>query len=123
MDYKPNHIPKEERKWNIILSTLLIVVGIIFIVRNDLYIPAAGGKYSRPSIQGVHYHGKPLWIFFAAFLCAAANMLSVVLDHYDKRNNERYYRQFAIASEALGWTLLFLGIFLEALLFQEAVVV
>jgi hypothetical protein len=120
MTYTPNRIPKSERKWNLILSAVLIVIGSIILVTDDLYIPLVRPKNHFPTDNGVHFHGKILWFIFAAFIAAASNMISVVLDHYDKRNNERNYRLFAMVSEAIGWSLLFLGLFLEALVFQEA---
>jgi hypothetical protein len=32
-------------------------------------------------------------------------MLSVVVDHYDLRNNERHYRAFAEIGKFIGWAL------------------
>lgn len=39
----------------------------------------------------------------AAFACMAANLLSVVADHFDKRDNERSYRRFARITSWVGW--------------------
>jgi hypothetical protein len=50
-------------------------------------------------------------------------MMSVVVDHYDKRNNEINYKRFARTTEALGWALLWAAFLLEAIVFQKAVVV
>jgi len=40
---------------------------------------------------------------YGAFICACLVMLSVVADHYDKRNNETNYKRFADTFRVLGW--------------------
>jgi len=122
--HNPNHIPPNERKWNIILSIILLLIGGAAILADDLYIPhfKRWGCYPCHS-RGVHFHGTTLWFFFGAVICASANMLSVVIDHYDKRNNEINYKRFARVTEALGWALLWAAVLLEAIVFQKAVVV
>jgi hypothetical protein len=40
---------------------------------------------------------------YGAIICACLVMLSVVVDHYDKRNNERSYTFFADLFTYLGW--------------------
>ena len=40
---------------------------------------------------------------FGAMVCACLIMLSVIVDHYDKRNNERNYRTFAEIFKIMGW--------------------
>ncbi|MGQ4661623.1 hypothetical protein [Lysobacter sp. F6437] len=53
--------------------------------------------------RGVHLHDVPAWIMYGAIICACTVLLSVVLDHYDRRNNEKHYRMFASIGEFLGW--------------------
>ena len=96
--YTPNHIPPEERTANIISSILLFAYGSYGVWVNDLYIP---GKRSR----GVHLHDVPAWIMYGAMITACLVMLSVVVDHYDKRNNETDYRTFAKIGTYIGWGL------------------
>jgi len=79
--YTPNHIPAEERTKNILSSIALFLYGSYGVYVNDLYIP---GKRSK----GIHLHDVPCWIMFGAIICACLVMLSVVVDHYDQRNNE-----------------------------------
>ena len=47
---------------------------------------------------------------YGAMTCACLVMLSVVLDHYDRRDNERRYRVFAVWGESVGWTLFALSL-------------
>ena len=74
-NYIPNHIPSSERIKNIIFSLALCAYGTYGVWGNDLYL-----------------HGIPAWVLYGAILCACLVMLSVVVDHYDKRNNETEVR-------------------------------
>ena len=94
--YTPNHVPANERLQNIVFSILLFAYGTYGVWINDLYIP---GKRSK----GVHLHDVPAWVMYGAIICACLVMLSVVVDHYDKRNNETNYRLFADVFRFLGW--------------------
>ena len=75
---------------------------------NDLLLPSRRGG-------GVHLHDGSAWIMYAAMICACLVMLSVVLDHYDRRNNERHYRAFATAGEFAGWILFGFSLLLNVL--------
>jgi TRAP-type C4-dicarboxylate transport system permease small subunit len=103
--YTPNHIPQNERVTNILVSICLLLYGGYGIWVNDLYIP---GKRSR----GIHLHDVPAWVMYGAFICACLVMLSVVVDHYDKRNNEINYKRFADTFRVLGWCFFWLSLVL-----------
>ena len=92
---------------NIILSLILLTYGVFSLMIDDLYI--------RGKRSSVHLHGVSIWIMFGAFLCGAANLLPVVVDHYDKRNNETNYRLFAKCTQVLGWTLFGIGMLYDQL--------
>jgi hypothetical protein len=111
--YNPNHIPHGERRANIILSSVMLLYGTFGIIIDDLYIP---GK-RRP---GIHFHGEPAWILYLAFLCGVANLMSVVVDHYDKRNNEINYKLFARVTQIAGWTLFGLALALDIFVFHKS---
>lgn len=108
MDYLPNRIPLGERLINIVLSSGLLLYGGYGLQVNDLYIP---GKRT----SGVHLHDEPALLMYAAFVCGCLVMLSVVVDHYDERNNEQKYRAFAKAFKWLGW-----GSFVASLIWHVA---
>jgi hypothetical protein len=112
MGYNPNHIPLGERIIYIILSSIMLAYGTFGVIIDDLYIP---GK-RRP---GFHFHGVPAWIMYGAFLCGVANMMSVVVDHYDKRNNETNYKLFARVSQIAGWALFVLALILDIFVFHD----
>jgi len=97
VEYKPNHIPAHERIQNVVYSILLFSYGTYGVWINDLYIPA---KKSR---KGIHLHDVPAWIMYGAMICACLVMISVVADHYDRRNNERNYKLFFNVFKYSGW--------------------
>jgi hypothetical protein len=101
--YKPNHIPADERLKNSVFSILLFSYGTYGVWVNDLYIP---GKRSK----GIHLHDVPAWIMYGAIICACMVMLSVVVDHYDRRNNEANYKWFADVFKFLGWAFFVLSL-------------
>lgn len=110
--HNPNHIPSRERRIYIILSSFILLYGTFGILMDDLFIP---GKRSK----GVHLHGEPAWIMYSAFLCAVANMLSIVVDHYDRRNNENNYKLFARITQTAGWTLFLLAFLSDIFIFHK----
>ncbi|MEY2867441.1 MAG: hypothetical protein RIQ43_1467 [Pseudomonadota bacterium] len=95
--YLPNEIPPKKRNFYIIFSIILFSYGSYGAWKNDLYVP---GKR-----RGIHLHDVPAWIMYGAIICACVVMASVVIDHYDRRNNEISYRAFAKAGEYIGWSL------------------
>ena len=63
---------------------------------NDLYV-----RFGRTR-RGIHLHDGPAWVMYGAAICACLVMLSVVVDHHDRRDNEKSYRLFARAFTAIG---------------------
>ncbi len=110
----PNHIPFGERVINIILSAIIFGYGTYGVLTDDIYIPGR-------SAGGTHFHGEPTWILYGAFLCTAANLMSVVVDHYDKRNNVKNYKLFARLTQVAAWTLFILALLLDAFVFDKAI--
>jgi len=94
--FEPNHYSASARLWNSFLALALVTYGGLGVFRDDLFIP---GKRS----SGVHLHGWAAWLMFAAFLCAAAVMFALVVDHYDRRNNEHHYIAFKKLAVLVGW--------------------
>jgi hypothetical protein len=104
--YTPNHIPRGERIASAVVSVVLLGYGSYGLWVNDLYLP---GRRSK----GIHLHDLPAWVMYAAIVCACLVMLSVVADHYDKRNNETNYRRFAQVGRVVGWTLFGLSLIIS----------
>lgn len=110
--HNPNHIPPFERGMSIVFSSIMFLYGTFGVINDDLYLPGKRGP-------GVHLHGEGMWIMYGAFLCAIANMMSLVVDHYDKRDNETNYKLFARVTRILGWTLFGLALVLDLFVFHK----
>lgn len=102
--YIPNSIPFSRRIWHVFLSTLLVAYGTVGLLLNEVLVPGRRGS-------GYVYRDIPMWLVLGAMLAATCNLLAVVIDHYDRRENERYYRIWARYTQALGWAL-FAGAFI-----------
>jgi hypothetical protein len=109
--HRPNHIPKELRLRYFCLSAVLLLYAGFSLVNDDVYIPGKRGR-------GTHFHGVPALILIAAMLMAVLNMISVVADHYDERDNERKYRRFSLVTEVLAWVLAAIAVVLEIFVFK-----
>jgi hypothetical protein len=101
-------IPLTERVWHVVFAVLLLAYGAYGLNNDDLYIP---GKHSK----GVHLHGAAAWVMYGAFVCAALNLLAVVVDHCDTTDGERTYQIWARVTQIAGWILfacaLLMGLF------------
>lgn len=96
--YVPNRIPREERLSNAFFASVLFAYAGFALHVDDFFIP---GKRSN----GVHLHGTPVWIMFAATLCAVIVLMATIVDHYDTRPNERIYERLSKFFRGMGWTL------------------
>lgn len=96
-DYTPNQIPLTTRILRTLGSVALLAYGILGVVIDDLVIP---GKRNS-----MHLHGLNAWLMALGIACAAVTLLAVVVDHYDRRNNESVYRRLESWAGKLGWVL------------------
>jgi hypothetical protein len=101
----------KERLINVAAAVFLLAYGTYGVYVNDLFIP---GKRSK----GIHLHDVPAWIMYGAFICACCVLVSEVIDHYDKRDNEHMYHRFANFFKYVGWT--FFGLSILAVIFKPA---
>lgn len=92
--YVPNEIPSGEILAYLLLSPCLLAHATYGIWIDAIYIPSEGG--------GVYFHGFAAWIMYGAFFSAVCAMLSVCLDHYDRRNNEIKYQQFGRVAKLIA---------------------
>lgn len=108
MSYLPNKFSLSKRLWNTIASIFLIGYGGYGIINNDLYIP---GKRNG----GIHLTDAPAIMMYGAFICGVLVMLSTIIDHYDERDNEHKYKQFAKILKFCGWSLFGFALFFNLL--------
>jgi hypothetical protein len=101
--YHFNSFPTWKIVYYCIASLFIMAYGTIGLTYNDIYIP---GKHS----PGVHLHGLGADLMYGAMLFGSFNMISIVVDHFDHRDNERSYRLFARVTSLSGWFLFLLAL-------------
>jgi hypothetical protein len=94
-NYIPNQIPKSSRIFNTIVAVLITSYGGYGIWVNELWIPWV----RRHSVT---LSGFPALLMFMAILCAVTVLVIEIIDHYDKRENERTYYKAALIFQYLG---------------------
>jgi hypothetical protein len=93
--YVPNVVSLMQRVAYACLAVALVLYGAVGVLTDALWIP--GRRTS-----GVVLAGIPAWLAMASLCIGALGLLSVVVDHYDRRNNEQKYRRFQDASCVLS---------------------
>ena len=88
-EFKPNHIPKKIRMFNLIWACVFIGFAIYGWLSGYLHWPGRAGS------SGVTFTSLGLVFFISALISAALNALLTVIDHYDKRNNETQYKKLS----------------------------
>lgn len=96
--FVPNTFTRWQRIFNSFLAAALLVYGTLGIVMDDMFIP---GRWSK----GLHLHGLAAWLMYGAILTGASVLFALVVDHYDRRNNEQHYIRFKRIASHLGWCL------------------
>lgn len=100
--FQPNKIPFLTRVYYFFASLFLLIYGTFGLYNDDIYIP---GKRSN----GIHFHGYAAIVIYVVFLFAVSNMISVIIDHFDQRDNEISYSSFAQKTSIIAWTLFFIA--------------
>ena len=102
--YIPNHIPATERWVYLGLSVFIIGWGAYGLWTDDLIVPI-----SRRG-DAIHLHGNSALIMFCAMAAAALNLLAIIIDHFDIRNNELTYRRVAFGTQVVSTVLFVVSI-------------
>ena len=83
-------------------AVVLVAYGVIGVVQDDVVIPTKRGTF--------HLHGLSGWTMAGAMFCAALALFAVVIDHYDRRDDDLAYKRFGKWTARLGWVLTGLAI-------------
>jgi len=94
--YRPNEVPLSTRVIFLISGLGLIIYAIVGLVKGSLWIFGTRGRSMLLS-------ASPMWLMAIAFFLAAANIISDVVDHMDKRDNEKKYQKFRETTKILAW--------------------
>ena len=109
-EHSPNRIPRSERVLNALYALVILALGALGLFKGELLLP--GKRTSGPN--GAALQGFSAWLMYGAMACAICVLLSSVVDHYDRRNNEVSYRRFAQWGKVCGWSLFALALALHA---------
>lgn len=103
--WSPNKVPLTFRIFCIGVSLTLLAYGASGFLNNKLTLSTSKGGGGR-----LVFHDRPAWLLASAAIAGALVLLSVIVDHYDRRNNEVSYQLFRVGT-------LYLGFFLAAAAF------
>jgi hypothetical protein len=76
---------------------VLLAYGASGFIHNKLSVSISKGGGNRAT-----FFGAPAWLLASAVVIGAILLLSVVIDHYDRRNNEHWYRAFRLGGLYIG---------------------
>jgi hypothetical protein len=101
--YVANYVSRTDRVIYALLSISVLAYALWGLMRGDVYIPSPKG--------GWHFVGLPAFLAFLALGCMSVSIGSVVLDHYDMRDNESTYERTQVWLQRAGWLLLAVAFF------------
>ena len=90
-------------------ATLLFAYGTFCWISNHFFVPIDFNRGRR--LEGIHLYDSAAWFMYGAVICACLIMVSVVVDHYDKRPNEHSYTRFAKVAMYAGFCFFLLSVF------------
>jgi hypothetical protein len=93
--YVPNSVPAIRRWVQASISFSLMSYGVYGLWIDDISMPTKRGM--------LHFHGFEAIILFLCIVCFAAHFFAIVVDHFDKRDNEIRYRSFENWIAFVGW--------------------
>lgn len=97
--YIPNKLSRSLRFAYAAWALVLMAYGTIGVALDDIFIPGKRGN-------GIHLHGVSAWIMYAAIVLGATIFVSEIVDHFDTRDNERWYRAYRKVAKAASVTLI-----------------
>ncbi|BBO27706.1 hypothetical protein AltI4_20940 [Alteromonas sp. I4] len=116
-EYSPNKIPKPTRIFNIIWAAFLLGLCCYAFIKGSFVYPGVRGS------EPVELSGASLILFGIGLISGALNAVLVVVDHYDKRDNEFLYKQIAKVLNVIGVVAIVLAFGYQFIVNQESVVV
>ncbi len=100
--YVPNTLTASQR-WMIgFIALALLLVGGYGVWIDELWIP-----------EGESLHGLPARTMYLAWVLAAVSLSSRLVDHYDRRNNEKHYKHLQTATALIAMLLFAVALLLH----------
>ena len=116
-EYSPNKIPKPTRIFNIIWAAFLLGLCCYAFIKGSFVYPGVRGS------EPVELSGASLILFGIGLISGALNAVLVVVDHYDKRDNEYLYKQIAKVLNVISVVAIVLAFGYQFIVNQEFAVV
>ncbi len=91
-NYTPNEVSLRKRVINILIALFIVAYCSYSLWIDQLYIPFIN-RYAPAMSQGITFRGIDAWVMAGALLCAVLFCVLSVVDHYDRRRNERHYQK------------------------------
>ena len=101
-NYIPNEVPARVLVGRSIIAILLIAYSGYGIWHGELTIPLKNSS--------IVVYETSLWILVSACLCACLELMTLVIAHFDKRDNEMMYYKFASVAQSLSISLFILAL-------------
>jgi hypothetical protein len=98
--WRPNQVPLLLRIYSLVLAAVLLAYGISGFMKDKLEVATSKGGHR------LVLYDRPAWLLASAVIVVAILLLSAIVDHYDRRNNEGWYRLFRRVLLYLGLALL-----------------
>ncbi|MBX9903674.1 MAG: hypothetical protein K2Y31_04905 [Burkholderiales bacterium] len=89
--YTPNAVPLRTRFFNILLALFFVAYSGYCLWIGQMYFPFIN-KYAPGQSMAITFQGAETWVMAAALLSSVLFCVLSVVDHYDKRRNERSYQ-------------------------------
>ena len=116
-EYSPNKIPKPIRIFNIIWAAILLGLCCYTFIKGSFVYPGVRGS------EPVELSGASLILFGIGLISSSLNAVLVVVDHYDKRDNEFLYKQIAKVLNVISVVAIVLAFGYQFIVNQESAVV
>lgn len=87
--YTPNHISLKKRLLALISILALAALSLHTLITQHVTLPFGGKRYGGL----IDFDGWEIWLPIASFVFALLALLTLIIDHYDKRFNEYRYQK------------------------------
>ncbi len=105
-----DHISRSEGIFYIVLSIIVLIFFLIYgLIQGDVNFP---NRYTKG--LGLRFQGLSAWIMRVAIICVIVNMSLVLIEYYDKKNNERRYKEIFRVIGFFAFILVVLALAIEA---------
>lgn len=97
--YIPNKVSRSQRIAYAVWAFVLVAYGTIGIAIDDIFVPGRRGN-------GIHLHGSSAWLMYGAIVLGSTIFIAEIIDHFDTRDNERWYQIYRKIAKASSVTLI-----------------